>query len=403
MITPLVLAYYYSIEGSSTGQILRRFFPNLPQDRFSSFILSVKSKEDYNTNNCHIIGVQESRSAILAEKVLRNLGMNDLMMTPDYYRYSWGIKALEKSRKFLKERSFDYIHTISFPSSTHLLGYRLKTEFGIPWVAQFYDPWHNNPFRPIRCSCFQKLDARYESFVAKFADVIILPCDELVSDWLERYGSAIMNKVIQLPFIVDDSISIPYVRKDPNKLVISLIGSSNSRRTSISFYQALHQLLVKTPSIGEKLQVYQVGHIAKADNDMIEGLGLGNIIVRTGHLEEKACARYFEITDLFLAIDADIEKNYFFPSKLLQYYNYQKPILGLVTKNSVLSRELKQSGHTTIPVDDVEAIKQFLIRALDNYPSLCSFDVDYRKNFFPTVVLNKYIKCIEELLSKENV
>lgn len=395
-MNPLVIAYYYSIENSSTGQILRRFFPNLP-DEFHSTIVTAKSQIDYSTNNCEVLGVRESSMAIMAEKVLRNIGMNDIMMTPDYYRYSWGINALRLAERKLSKHKFDYLHTISFPSSSHLIGYKLKKQLGLPWVAQLYDPWHGNPYRPIVCQYFVKKDCRYESLVANYADLIILPCKELVEDWHMRYGSLVENKILELPFITEP-VADRSLEKKGETLTISMIGTSNSKRMSSTFYEALRLFIEENPRAAKHVRVYQVGYITEEEKNIIKKFGLEDIVIQTGRLSENECVKYFQTADIFLAVDADVPKNYFFPSKLLKYFSYQRPILGLVTCNSVMSRELNQSGHVAISMDNVLGIKEYLNTAITNYDSLCGFDIDYRKKFYPSSVVNRYTTYLERIL-----
>lgn len=397
MINSLVLAYYYSVEMSSTGQILRRFFPHLPSDNFFSTIITLKSDCDYETNNCRIIGINENLSAVFVEKVIRNLGMNDLMMTPDYYRYSWGGRALKAAIREMKKRKFDYLHTISFPSSSHLIGYKLKKKYGIPWVAQFYDPWHGNPYRPIEHNFFKKIDAKNESLVANYADMIILPCKELVEEWLSRYGRVVEDRIIELPFITEPLGECP-INKEDDTLIISMIGTSNYKRMSISFFEAVRQLIDEKPNVAGRIIIFHVGYITEEEKDLIKRLGLEDVVVQTGRLSECQCEQYFQNADVFLAIDANTDKNYFFPSKLLKYFSYQRPILGLVTKNSVMSRELAQSGHVTIAVDDLKAIKDYLYRAITDYPSLCGFDKEYRNKFYPSSVIDTFTSNLNQMI-----
>lgn len=398
----LVIAYYFNVEKSSTGQILRRFFPNLPKDTFNSTIISVKNDQQYTLpSNVNVINVKESRLGIYLEKVLRNLGLNDLMMTPDYFRYSWGIGAHSVAKKLCAKHSYKYVHTISFPSSSHLIGYNLKKKYNIPWVAQFYDPWHTNPFRPISSSFFRKIDKKHESLVANEADLIILPCHELVEDWKARYGNKIESKILELPFIASQhSEPLNVIRH--SKVVISQIGSSNSKRHSDTFIRAICELNNSIPNLNEKLQVNYVGYVTQHEIDLIKELKVDNVVNIVGQLSEKECAFYFENSDIFLAVDANLERNFFFPSKLLKYFEYQKPILGLTTPNSVLEKELSSSNNFFFHIDNIDGVKSFIEKAINNYESICTNDKKYRDIFSADNVLSIYQGKVKEVIAKRN-
>ena len=177
-----------------------------------------------------------------------------------------------------------------------------------------------------------------------------------------------------------------------------MIGSSNSKRMSTPFFEAERELVDESPEVANQLRIYQVGYVTEAEKEIIKALGLSGIVVQTGHLSENQCAQYFIDADIFLAIDADVKNNYFFPSKLLKYFSYQRPILGLVTENSVMSRELIQSGHIALPVNNTSAIKEYIYKALIDYSSLCSFNKDYRKRFYPAAVVNEFITYLNRIV-----
>ena len=84
---------------------------------------------------------------------------------PDGNRLTIMPFLIRTCRKYLKTHKVDAIHTVSFPCSSHLIGYELKKEFGLPWIAHFYDPWVDNPLRNIPDSKRVE-DAQMESWVA---------------------------------------------------------------------------------------------------------------------------------------------------------------------------------------------------------------------------------------------
>jgi len=53
----------------------------------------------------------------------------------------WYAPALITARRALREHRFDAIFSSSFPITAHLIARRLHRWLGIPWIAEFRDPW----------------------------------------------------------------------------------------------------------------------------------------------------------------------------------------------------------------------------------------------------------------------
>ena len=53
----------------------------------------------------------------------------------------WYPFAVRAGRRALREGRFDAVFSSSFPITAHLVGRRLHRDSGLPWVAEFRDPW----------------------------------------------------------------------------------------------------------------------------------------------------------------------------------------------------------------------------------------------------------------------
>ena len=76
--------------------------------------------------------------------------------------------------------------------------------------------------------------------------------------------------------------------------------------------------------------------------------------------------------------------------------DYQKPILGITTKGSVMESDLKKSGHRYFYYGDKNGIKNYLLNLLAN-DNKCTFDMDYWKQFSVDYAIEKYIKILSNL------
>jgi len=141
-----------------------------------------------------------------------------------------------------------------------------------------------------------------------------------------------------------------------------------------------------------------VGWVPAKDVDEIDRLGLNDIFCLPGRLKEADCKTYFNESDLFISIDGKGEKDLNYPSKLLKYFYFRKPILGLTLHNSVAAEELERSGNYHVNENDIDAIAAFLEKAFFDYKSLLGFDDNYYLKFSPESVIKSYKNIIDQLL-----
>lgn len=293
---------------------------------------------------------------------------------------------------YLSNHQVDCIQSINMPLSDHLLAYQIKKETGLPWIAQLYDPWVDNSFRNFRFQYFKNKDEKLEKRLAEKADVIIHNNNRLANIWRERYGCNIAKKIEVLPLVLDtQGITNMHSRaKENNSLIISHIGNFYLSRNSVCFIDALKLVVQKHPEISEGMKINFVGTITNCDLKAIRLSGLEKMFNITGLIPQEECNKYYQNSDIFLSIDSMVGDNFFFPSKLLKYFYYNKPILGLSPKNSATVDELSKSGHKFFDGGETTQIAEYLELAYYHYDRLLNFDHEYYKKFDMETVLSAY-------------
>lgn len=392
----IVVAPTFLRSSCAVGQIERHFFPNLPGGYFSH-IFCAKDDLDLKGSNFQTHVIPENKFAVKVDLLCRKTSWRDLVISPDVTHYSWCGRAHKEIASLLKKEKIDYIHTVNNPVSAHLLGYKVKNEFGLPWVAQFYDPWHNNPFRRYSCGYFDRKDAERERMVAENADLIIFPNEELLDSWVQIYGDTVKNKVEVLPFVTELP-AIKEKKRDSDTLTISHIGTLSKERRADVFLKAISKLNKCNPDLAARLKVNIVGFLTDSDKECIARENIGGIVDVKGHLSEEECFKYYEDSDVFLIIDIDCEPNLFYPSKLIKYFCSRKPILGITKPNSVVANELQKSGNHVCAYDDVEGIYSFLVRAISDYESINHNDKEYGDRFSPGNVVAGFERLIKKYI-----
>lgn len=308
---------------------------------------------------------------------------------------------LHKCQQYLKAHKVDAIHTVSFPCSSHLIGYELKKEFGLPWIAHFYDPWYDNPLRNIPNSKREK-DAQMEALVAECADAIIHSNDVIKECWTERYGESLKDKIYIIPFGYSDEqvrAFAPFSSTLPqtDKIVMSYIGTCAGERNFQSLIKAVDLLKLEMPCCGDKLEIRLLGNLLDGDKNLIDRLQLWDVFTYVGRKPQSELPKYYQESDCFLVIDSPQDKNVFFPSKLVDYFYYQRPILGISPKIGVTNQFLTESGNYCYTNDDVQGVCDYLTRIVTNIESIMNYDRNFYKQFLPEEISKTYKTILKEL------
>lgn len=405
MHKPLVISKFYLLEKSTTGQIQRFFWEYLVKEGFQPTILCSKTEQSNRTKgtlHCPIIETSESRIINQVFRIVKHTIYSDIDKNPDTPYYSWAkLSALKIAKREALSGNYNYLHSTGFPIACHLIALEAKKVSGLPWIASFYDPWYKNPLRPIKREAISEKDRKLEATVAENANAIIHTNQAIYDEWVERYGDGIKEKMYVLPLVFD----LPQRGErqsasdyDTKRFSISHIGNLYLDRTSVDFLMAVRKMLDLHPEMQNKLIINYVGTVTPTDKAFIEENELSSMVNIAGYLSEIECGKYYENTDLFIAVDAKTARNIFFPSKILKYFYYGKPILGLTPAHSALQYELEQSHNYVFRNDDTGQIADFLYNSIKDKNYLSGNDIDYWKNFTMEKVYPEYLKIAEKVL-----
>ncbi len=124
-----------------------------------------------NGNGVPAGSLGEGDDASWVERLARWVRAN--LFVPDA-RVGWWPFAVYAGRTLLAERRFDAILTSGPPHSTHLIGRSLHRATGVPWVADFRDPWTDVSYYDElpHTEWARRLDARLERAVLREASAV---------------------------------------------------------------------------------------------------------------------------------------------------------------------------------------------------------------------------------------
>ena len=397
LVRPLFITPLIYQKGNVNAEINTAFIDSLPS-YFAPTVLCYKADSSIRSSN--VLNINNNiLERIYLHLKLRLLGHKTGFL-PDTFYYIWYKKALNVADKYIKENKIDYIHSFSFPYTSHLVALELKKKYGIPWIAHFYEPWGDNPYRRYSEKVITS-NCAWEDEVVRAADIIIHNSDVICQSWLNRYGNCLSNRLFSLPMSFSfrgQSLSAPFYNSQ-SKLRIVHIGNFYGMRKAMPFLEALTALLNEKPHFRKKLNIAFIGEMLAEDIDFITKHKLDDIVKIFGRKSEEECVQYYQHSDVFLVIEGENQGLLFFPSKLIQYYYYNRPIIGLTQQESVLWNELTMTGHKVYCPNDFEGIKSCIETALLNYNSLLNYDHDCWTRFEPNNVVEKYIEILNNIFN----
>jgi len=398
MLKPLLVIFDYHIQNSATGQIARTFWGMNKDNGFVPTIICGKQKNGVQTDD-RTIEVLDSDIIRHLFGLVREIGFPDLCHCPDQRRFSWMPFVFLKYKKTLAKEKFDYIHSISCPDSSHLIAYKIKKRSGLPWIAQFNDPWIGNEAQKYKTQLFSRVNDKLEQLVAENADLIIHSNRIIYEDWVDRYGESIKKKMVIFPFSFNIQ-NLPEVipeSRNPKKIRIYHIGSLYGVRSAKSFFRSLNEFRLKYCECADSLEVNFIGGVPDSEKEFAKELGLQDCVNFLGVMPPEQLEQYYKQSDLFLVIDMKVQRSPSYPSKLLLYHYYRKPIMSITTNDSIIMDDMEKSGHNAFLYDDISGMVEYLHRSVSNYGSLQNFDHNHWQSFTVENVTSLYKEQLRNL------
>lgn len=373
------------------------FVDNVKETGLEPIIVSLKGSA--HSVGYNIIDIRDKSNKHIAA-VMRRI-FPDIVNQPDVYNWGTRKAAVKTIEESIDMNSIDVIHSVSFPCSSHLIGYDLAGKNHKPWIAQFYDPWSDNPYRKFKTEKYRKKDLQMEKLVAEHANAIIHTNEVIKDVWSERYGSKVEKKMTVMPMSYESELyqkaEVFQPKKRQGKFVISYIGKLFFDRNLKDVVEAMTVVRSKGIDIEDKLTIRIIGEIHQEDINRIKEAGMDRVFEIIGYLPQNQLEKYYLESDAFLVIDSPQVQNVFFPSKLLDYFIYKRLIIGITPEKGVTHDLLKDSGNPVFNNSDISGIAECLRIICDNRATLATFDDNYYTHFSPEKMMNVYEKVLASI------
>lgn len=260
--------------------------------------------------------------------------------------WPWIPMAVLRGRR--PARRCDVLYSSSPPYSTHIAAYYLHRLTGLPWIADFRDPWFDNIELNVTGPRHRRMHERWERRTIASARFVVLTTDQARQRMIARNTDLPADKFVVIPNGIDDS-ELPlsdWVRapSDPTApVVLAYFGTIYSSRSPVPLFRAMRSLLDQGEIDENSLRVRIIGHappyVAAAVNEnRLERMVELALPVPRSEVTQAMCK-----ADVLLLIGSEISDQYCIATKVYEYVAARRPIFAL-TPDGAVSALLRRLG-----------------------------------------------------------
>jgi glycosyltransferase involved in cell wall biosynthesis len=340
--------------------LLKEISPDLEVIRFpiwEPYQLFGKLKKKGKSHPGRILELQKKG---FLEKVAIWLRANILVPDP---RVFWVKPSVHFLNELLKEDQFQAIITTGPPHSLHLIGQQLKQKHGIPWLADFRDPWTQWEFLDTlpMLPFIRRRHEALERKVLKQADVVVT-----ISPTFQRDLEKLSGRKIDLITNGYDPADIPKDfaprPKIANRLHLVYTGIIDAIRNPLPMMQALK---AEFEVAGEEVSWTFVGKVSEPVQQQVQAdPWLLRHIHFAGYVSHQEVFDFYAKADALVLILTDTKNaKGNIPGKLFEYLATGLPVLALGDPQGDSSEILSQaSAGAVLSHGDQPAMRQALRR-----------------------------------------
>lgn len=314
-------------------------------------------------NTSGLADIKPIHRASFAEKISNWIRSN--FFIPDA-RAFWIRPSVKFLTKYLKANPVEAMVSTGPPHSAHLIALSIRKKMGLPWLADFRDPWTTMDYYKelLLTARADRKHHRLELEVLKAADAVTVVGNGMKAEFEEKSGRKVT--VVTNGFDEDDFSSETHLDQ---LFTIVHIGTFFSRINPLSLWQALTELKDEQhPMMGE-LKIKLTGRVDPSVVDAIRHAGLEDcLILAATQSHAKAVAQMKSAQVLLLCIFE--QTKFVLTGKLFEYLASRRPIfcIGPVDGDAASVLATTRAG-VTFSFEDKIGIREHLIDLYEKYKS----------------------------------
>jgi O-antigen/teichoic acid export membrane protein/glycosyltransferase involved in cell wall biosynthesis len=277
----------------------------------------------------------------------------------------WVLPAYAAGKRLVKANHIDLIFSSCSPFTAHIIARLIQRKAKCHWIAEYRDPWSNNPWVNGRAGWQVWFRKQLEKRIIRHADCITLVNEKMRDYFVESAPYLDAGKVVASrhgfdPEQFDEARAFP-VAPPQDRMVITHTGLLGGYRPPGPFLDALAQALSEGLLPRDKIELRLLGAVEELSDgkdlqQLISERGLGGVVKVLGAVSHTEAMAQQLASDLLLYLQTRTDGGAIFASaKIFEYIGAGRPILA-VAEESAGTEVLRSVGGATIisPADSGE-------------------------------------------------
>ncbi len=333
-----------------------------PYDLYKSFLGRKKKEKLYSGF------INENKKESLPQKI--SIFVRGNFFIPDA-RMFWIKPSIKYLKKYLKDHHVDAIISTGPPHSMHMIADALHKSTGIPWIADFRDPWTNIDFyKDLRLTAWG--DARHhklEKRILKNASKVVAVTWRMGDEFRELSGrddiAVILNGFDDSDYKRNNAVELD------KEFSLVHVGSMNKDRNPEVLWKSIHEAISSSDQLKEKIKIKLIGPVDFSVRESIEKFGLKPYTTFNEFVPHSEAVQIQQQAQLLMLLINDAPSSLsIIPGKLYEYLGAGRPILSIGPPVSDSAKVIDMAkGGVVHDYKDIEGIKNRILEYFNLYQS----------------------------------
>jgi len=274
--------------------------------------------------------------------------VTDLLSLPDR-DIGWYRLGVAAGRRVMASKPADVIVSTAPPFTAHLIAGRLHRQTGVPWIADFRDPWSRAPWAlEQRTTSWQGwVHRRLEQRVVRGATRVLLNTRRMREDFVAHYADVAPAHFVSLPNGFDPHVLASAAADSPapdGPAVLTHAGTLYGARNPAVLFQALARLVSTGRLRPGQLHVQLLGAVSGGfgARRMVDDMALGPYVSFHKPVAHADALRMLASSHALLLFQQGTDLQV--PAKLYEYVGLRRPIIAIAPQPSAVGDVVTETG-----------------------------------------------------------
>lgn len=289
---------------------------------------------------------------------------------PDARKF-WIKPSVKFLHQWLEKNKADVIISSGPPHSMHLIASGLKEKTGLPWLADFRDPWTNIDYYKdlMLTKAADRKHQRLEKTVLENADAVVSVGKTMSVEFAGMVSQGIQHKfhVITNGYDEDDlpEGKIPLSKK----FTLTHAGTLVRTRNPAMLWKALAEMIQENNSLADDLEIVLAGKTDVSVNESLKNYGLEKFVARKGYVNHDEAVKLLGSSQVLLLVLNDTPNvKGILTGKLFEYLSSRRPIVCIGPEEGDAAGIINEcKAGITINFAETEKMKQAIAELYRQY------------------------------------